>query len=290
MSIKSSLDKFDFSEAVLVEGLPSWLHEPIFNWSRDLFIRAGLVDVQDKRFFQRAHFDDDFHAHLQTSYRERLTDNPTQFLNTTFQIPDKFIKFLDIMVSSYGSTSILADPPVIMKEGKYIIYRFGGKLEGLLSQGGSAYAIRQLEDDTYRLEDRVPEIVRKDSEAALSNERKLSNAWNACYRHLPDYNIVVQNCQDVLEKILKTHYFPDEQRAQLGTFIKKIEAKDSKTKLQFIGSKILDDSNSILRLINHVAKYRGIHTQGTGEDADKEIATYILHTTIYFWNLHNKVS
>lgn len=288
MSVEAALSKFDFSKSVLTEGLPNWLHDPIFNWARDLFIRASLVSMKDKKQFQYAHFDDDFHASLQIAYRETLTNNPTQFLNVIFLSKDKFIKFLDFMLSAYGGVSVLANPPDIMQDNKHVVYRFGDKLEELLSEGGSAYAVRLLEDGSYKLEDRIPEIVKKESESALGNEQKLSNAWNACYRQHPDYNLVVQDCQSVLEKILKTHYFPDEKRAQLGTFIKKIEAKDSIVELKFTGSKILDDSNLLLKLINHVAKYRGIHTEGTGQNADKEIATYILHTTIYFWNLHNR--
>ena len=44
----------------------------------------------------------------------------------------------------------------------------------------------------------------------------------------------------------------------------------------------------ILLLLDNIPQFRGIHTAGTGKVPNKEEAEFVLHTTIYIWNIHQK--
>lgn len=287
MGVRDSLDKFDFGGSALTPGIPEWLSEPLWNWFRDVLVKDGLTNInwQCRDDFNRPSYcklSDTIRTDLQLAFRAKwqIPKSPSELLSQAFSNVDIFIKLADYMLQHYGNTAYKTS------SFSQIGISFGELLESILSRGGSAYASRRI-GRIFRLEDRVPKIVVKESQKALSNEEELDEAWSACYGQTPDYNKTVQKSQTVLERILKDNYLPDETRAQLGVMIGKIRDKNSNLQLTFTGSKILDSSNDILKLIEHIAKYRGIHTVGTGEEADKEIATYILHTTIYFWNLYN---
>jgi hypothetical protein len=72
----------------------------------------------------------------------------------------------------------------------------------------------------------------------------------------------------------------------LGRLIGNLRASDNK--LNFKGDTVIKNKDNLLDLIDNVASFRGMHTAGKGKKPNKDEAEYILHTTIYIWNLHQQ--
>jgi len=58
--------------------------------------------------------------------------------------------------------------------------------------------------------------------------------------------------------------------------------------LTYKGSGIIADKALVLELLKDAIDYRGQHTSGTGKRPNKDEAEFVLHTTIYLWNLFEK--
>lgn len=250
------------------------IKEPIANW-----IHAVLKDMQiyvDDSAWGPAHSP----AHITTGFKEALQVH----LREVF--PQRWGNFIEFVMNDKDRTLTILQWCLA----NYARKPDANRLEWILSNAGSGYAVKKTQPDAseydrgvYDLVERVPEIVKKVSESALDANSELMKAWVACYGVKPNYNEVVGAAQNVLETMLRDKYLPKDAKAQLGKLIGDIK---SGKKLTFVGSEILDDPNVMLGLIDKVPGYRGLHKAGTGQDASKQIAEYVLHTTIYLWNLH----
>ncbi|OGD65587.1 hypothetical protein A2215_03145 [Candidatus Berkelbacteria bacterium RIFOXYA2_FULL_43_10] len=138
----------------------------------------------------------------------------------------------------------------------------------------------------YNLERRVPVIVRKQSEKALTANDLLQDAWGFCYSRKPDYEKVVSKCCDFLEGYIAIKYFPKEKKPTLRKLI--IQLSQKPQILTYKGSGIIADKALVLELLKDAIDYRGQHTSGTGKRPNKDEAEFVLHTTIYLWNLFEK--
>lgn len=267
--------KYEFDNSVLSMDFPDYLRKPLSNWVFNLLKRSQKIEGD---FISYTHSEwflkTSFYEHLSIELRETYPNKYSDFIHFVFAEDERLMTILQWCLNYYA----------ILKD--------ADSLEWILYNGGSGYAVIKTKKDAgvyntgvYDLVERVPQLVKQWSKIALSYEEELNEAWVACYGRNPDYSKTVQKSQNVLEKILRDTYLPDDKKAQFGKLI--IDIKNGK-KLKFVGSKILDDSNVMLSLIKHVPEYREMHTAGNGKKPDKEVATFVLHTTIYFWNLHNR--
>lgn len=273
MTFKPLSKRYLFDDTLSM-NIDDHIKEPIANW-----IRSVLNDMQiyvDASGWGPSHTA----AHIKTSFKEALQVHLREvypqmwgsFINFVMSDKDRTLTILQWCLAHYARQSD------------------ANRLEWILSNAGSGYAVKKTQPNAseydrgpYDLVERVPEVVKKSSEQALNANGELMKAWVACYGVKPNYNEVVGASQNVLEAMLRDKYLPKDAKAQLGKLI--VDIKSGK-KLTFVGSEILDDSNVMLNLIDKVPGYRGLHKAGTGQDASKPIAEYVLHTTIYLWNLH----
>jgi hypothetical protein len=166
-------------------------------------------------------------------------------------------------------------------------------LENILSRSGSAYKVIVTHKDksayTVGVSDlafRIPEIIEREAKKSLNSEKELDEAWGHCYSRKPDYDKTVIACQNFLERFLRDTYEPSNRKPQLGKLIGNLKKKSKK--LDFKGQSALKDKSLILNLIDQVPNLRGMHISGTGRKPTKDEAEYVLHTSIYIWNLHQK--
>jgi hypothetical protein len=110
----------------------------------------------------------------------------------------------------------------------------------------------------------------------------LRDAWSACYARNPDYDKVVSKCCDILEGLWKK-YFPDDPKPQVKKFVHAL--RQNPTLLTYPGSSVVQPSSLLTDIAERFSDIRGQHTKGTGKSALKEDAEFVLHYTIFVWNL-----
>jgi hypothetical protein len=131
----------------------------------------------------------------------------------------------------------------------------------------------------------VPELVHEQAKNALDENSLLLDAWLSCYGRDPDYEKTVSRCCDALERFFKDKYWPKDPKPQLGKFV----AQFSQTPdiLNYKGMSLIDPKNLVTDLLKDFPNIRGQHTAGKGRKPTPDEAEFVLHTTIYLWNLHH---
>ena len=273
MKFKPLSKKYQFDDT-LVMDFPGFLHQPIANWLSDLLIDKNRVIKPDGLYVHEPYITDNFREILHVNFREVFPQDWNKALNFILTDTDRTTMMLQWCLNHYANEKIALN------------------LEWMLSGGGSGYAVlktdksaSEYDDGAYDLVERVPEATKQLAQPALNSNAELLKGWRACYGRSPNYNEAVQACQNVLEQLLRDAYLPKDVKAQLGKLIADIRA--GKT-LSFKGSNVLDEPNVLLDLIDKVPMYRGMHKAGTGKDAQKAEAEYILLSTIYIWSLHQR--
>ena len=269
MKFKPLSDKYEFDD-VLHMGIPVHLREPIENWMRETLKRKKLL-VQSG-VYVKWFITDGFKESLHVNFRETYPRDWSPFAAYVFGDAERAITILQFCLSYLAHE----------KEANH--------LEHILRVGGSGYRVVKTNEDAgaytegaYDLIKRVPEALDEAAKPALDQNQQLMEAWRSCYGVEPNYGNVVQQCQNVLEEVLRDDYLPNDKAPQLGKLIGDIEAGKI---MAFKGCDVPEDPNILLKLIDKIPGYRGMHTAGTGKDPSKDQAEYILHTTIYFWGLH----
>lgn len=262
---------FNFSDSELSKEFQDYLVGPIARWIRDYLKERGWINdlyLHGARVEQE--LIDNLQIHLRTTFPSSLDD----FIRTVFQNSELTANFLALLIQNCNRPNLAR------------------RLENILKIGGSAYKVEveETKESEYRTSYeynfvyRVPEPVQTASQQALSASDLLKSAWSYCFRHNPDYEKTVSLCNDFIEGYLRDKFWPKETRTRsLYTAIKEIK-KNPKI-LLFKGSSFLSDPVYLLELLEGVAKIRGEHTSGEGRKPTPDEAEYILHTTIYIWNL-----
>lgn len=274
MKFKPLSKKYRFEDDVLVMDFPGFLHQPIANWIWEVLKRKNLLIEADGLYRHKSYIKEGLKETLHVNLREIFPQEWNEFINFILSDTDRTLTIIQWCLNSYANA------------------RDADNLEWALRNGGSGYEVEKTDKDAseyadgvYDLIERVPLATKLAAANSLDQNAQLQAAWRACYGRKPNYKDVVQQSQNVLEEMLRNRYLPQDKKAQLGKLITDIRA--GKT-LSFKGSNVLNTPNTLLDLIDQVPKYRGIHTAGSGKDPSKEQAEYVLHTTIYLWNLHQK--
>lgn len=272
MNFKPLSKKYQFDDTLAMD-FPVFLHQPLAKWLYSLLTDKRRVVGPDGLYIHDAYLTDNFREALHINFRESFPSDWNEAINFILADMDRTTMMLQWCLNNYANGD------------------FADRLEWILGTAGSGYAVLKTDvsaseyaEGVYDLVERVPTSIKQMAEAALNSNDGLLNAWRACYGRSPNYNEAVQICQNVLEQLLRDTYLPKDAKAQLGKLITDVRA--GKT-MSFKGSNTLKDPNSTLNLIENVPQYRGMHKAGTGKDADKQIAEYVLLTTIYLYGLHD---
>lgn len=273
MKFKPLSNRYQFDD-VLRMDFPDFLEKSLSNWVFSVLKRASRIELKSSGYSRAYYLTDSFHELLQVNLRETYPMYWADFDRFVFSDIDRTLTILQWCLNYYARK------------------REGQNLEWALSTSGSGWAVlltkkdaSDYDDGVCDLVERVPSAVKQLSQIAIDNNEELLRAWRACYGRNPNYNEVVQACQNVLEQLLRDTYLPKDTKAQLGKLITDIRA--GKT-LNFKGSHVVAQPNMLLDLIDKVPVYRGMHKAGTGKDAQKAEAEYILLSTIYIWSLHQR--
>jgi len=267
---KAFSKKYDFDKDILSKDIPSYLVNPIADWI------AKNLDQHDKRgsYSYRNHITTEYKNELQFTLREVFNEDLSEFLNKLFSDTELLINYLAFVLQNhcYESEALA--------------------LEEILAIGGSGYAVevKKHKIDQYRtsvrcnLIERVPAIVRQQAQVAVTDNDKLSDAWQKCYQHNPDYEKTVSLCCDVLESLFGKRYWPQDPKPQLGKFVAQFQTKPGV--LNYDGSSLVDPKNLLTDLLKEFPNIRGQHTAGKGRSPTAEEARFVLHLTITIWSLH----
>jgi len=260
-----------FDSKVLIDTYPDYMELPIKDWIKKILYGQNLI-YKDIRYQEV--IKNDFLSDIQTTFRGKFDSYLINFLNDIYLSKEKTSNILALCLQNYANR----------KE--------ADALEWILSRCGSRYKVVEIEHHYsehskggYDLVHRVNQIIEEEAQEAIDKDSYIKQAWINCYSRNPDYEKVVGECQDALESLLRDKYDPENVKPQIGLLLKKIQEK--KIKLKYKGVGISDDKYLLLKLIENIAGYRGIHKAGTGRSPSKEQAEYFLSSTIYIWNLHN---
>ena len=275
MKFKPFSPSYDFSKAELTEEYPNHFHTPIAKWIYDIFndndlgwdngFRGNITTIKPVVL-----------GKLNVLFRKNFPDDLETFINYILSNSELTSNFLALMLQNYARGEDAE------------------RLEATLSNGGSAYKVVKIEkaaglydQGVYNLERRVPAIIVKQAQHILTLSDQLEDAWKAFYSLNPDYEKTVNKCCDALEHLLRDTYEPRNTTPQLGMLIKDLQAKPSK--MNYKGDSLMIDKSDILTLISSATKIRGSHTAGTGRKPTPDESEFILHSTIFIFNMHNKI-
>ena len=274
---KVKTSKYNFKDATLVKDFPDYLLGSLQDWFEVMVFDNELYDIR----FDMDYLNSEFTSLIELSIRETINRNVDGFFAQFSKDTEKMLKVLDVLLEKYGNITIRND-----SDRKRCGKSFGQVLEDILKPGSLAYTAVRV-GGKWGLYYRVSDFALKNAKEARAKDSSLEEAWKACYGVSPNYNKVVTESINCIENVLKTNYFPKDNKPQIGKFITQL--KNNATDLTFLGADTLGQhGREALELIKNLSKYRGMHKSGTGQDATREIAIYALNTAIWFWNLHNQ--
>lgn len=276
MIFKPLGNRYNYSPDVLVKSFPDYFYSPIDDWLWKVLNSAGAVDVSDsyidssKRYIKTV-----FLNRLQIYFREVFPQYWKEAFPFIFQDPDRLSNFLAFCLQNFADGDDATE------------------LEYILSQGGSGFGVIKTQKDAseytkgvYDLVERVGTTVKEQSAKALDDNEILMAAWIYCYSRNPDYEKVVSRSCDFLESFLGKKYFPTDPKPQLKKFIHSFE--EHPALLDYKGNSIVKPKSNLTSLLKEASDIRGQHTAGKGRKPTKQEAEFVLHATIFIWNLHQK--
>jgi hypothetical protein len=272
MKFKPFGSRYVFKKDVLIRNFPDYMMPALAKWLLDVLKHDAL---QEDSLYDRYWLYQGFQHFLHIELREVFPQGWEDFIKFTLADADRTCNVLAICLQNYAKRE------------------HADYLEYVLSEGGSAYEVHKTnpqasdyEAGVYDLAERVPSAVKGQAKEALTQNDLLAEAWDLCYSRNPDYEKVVSRSCDFLEKFLGTKYFPQDPKPQLKKFVHAFEADPSK--LSYKGDSLVKPKSGITSLLREASDIRGQHTQGKGRKPTRQEAEFVLHTTIYVWNLHQK--
>jgi len=266
MKFKPFTKTFDFHEESLIDSFPVYLAVPVAHWVEKYLEERDWL----RNEYLSTEFVDNLRIHLRSSFSEEWRE----FIVAVLEDEELTANLLALLIQNCLNPGLAEE------------------LENILKIGGSTYKVEitatKLDQHhtsySYEFVHRVPQVVQDTASDALASNQILKEAWNACYRHNPDYSEVVRKCCDLLEHLLRDTYEPKNKTPQLGMLLKGLQAKPSK--LSFKGDTLLSNKDTLINLVQKATTVRGGHTAGTGRSATADEAEFILHSTILIWNMH----
>jgi hypothetical protein len=270
MKFKPVTENYEFDAEELRDDYPDYLQIPIATWIKNVLYANSLWYITGN-IYKSEKISDEFINELNITFREVFPREPMIFLQFVLEISSRTTNILGLCLQNYANTEQ------------------SQSLEEILSTGGSAYSVMitsksPLGKGVADIIMRVPTVVAESSNEALESDSLIREAWHACYSRNPDYSKTVSKCVDVLEGLLRDKYFSKTEKPNLTSFVKDLALNP--TKLSYKGDDLISPPNLLIDLSKNFIPIRGQHTNGTGKNAAREEAEFVLHYTIFVWNLH----
>ncbi|MDQ5981978.1 MAG: hypothetical protein QG570_743 [Patescibacteria group bacterium] len=269
MKFKPVTENYTFKSDELTREFPPHLVIPISTWIHDVLRNASIWTYEDYQAISS-----EFLNNLDLLFREKVPfpRDHRLFLKFVLNDSERTINVIQICLQNYARPS----------EAR--------KMEHILSVGGSAYAvmlesskIQEYQSGIADIVERVPKIITETSRDVLDNNTLIQEAWHSCYSRNPDYEKTVSKCVDALEGLFKNKYFSQDPKPSLGKFLNNFIADPSK--LSFLGDTLINPKNTLTDLAREFISIRGHHTSGTGRAPTKEEAVFVLHYTIFIFQV-----
>lgn len=267
-------NKYKELDSTLVEGIPNYMQRPIADWAWNLLNSTKYIT--HPTIGRPPQVNTEFVNSLNTNFREHFPKQWMDFINFALEEDDRAIDFIAFCLQNIARLE-KAKP-----------------LEDILETSGSAWTVLPTKKDiqtydigAFTLTRRVPETVVQVSEAAIQGEELIRRAWIAHYSRNPDHAATVSQCVDFLEGLLMDTYSPNTQKPVLTKLINELEQDPSK--LVYKGNTIVDPKDLVTRIAKQFIQIRGQHTTGTGRHPTAEEAEFVLHYTIFIWNIHRGI-
>ena len=270
MKFKPVTKKYDYSSETLSEQIPPYIQTSISDWIFDILRRESFYIPAD--YSGPAYIDSVFINRINVLFREIFPREWSNFIDFLFEDNDRSINFLAFCLQN-------------------IVYpENANRLEKILSDSGSAWAVlstiaeaQSYQKGVFDIVRRVPDITKEVSQIALDNEILFRDAWIACYSRNPDYEKTVTKSVDVLEGMFRDKYFPKDSKPVLTKFIKSIQ--ESAELISYKGDTLINPKSLPVSMLEKFITVRGQHTKGTGRLPTKEEAEFVLHYSIFLWNI-----
>lgn len=269
MKFKPVTDNYVFDTNELTKDFPQYLKIPVGTWIKEVLKSSGIWSQSPWQAINL-----EFLNNLDLFFRES-TEFPrdhNKFLDFVLKNSNRTINVIAICLQNYASPSQ------------------SNKMENILSTGGSAYAVmstcsnpKEYQKGVSDIVERVPKVVMESSKEVLEKNTLLEEAWLSCYSRNPNYERTVSRCVDALEGLFKEKYFPQDLKPVLSKFINDFHSNPEK--LSFYGDTLTNPKSILIDLAKEFIPIRGHHTSGTGRAPTKEEAVFVLHYTIFVFQL-----
>jgi len=253
-------------------GFPDFLRDDLVEWIQNVMELNRLTSAPSDLYRTSGYLDAKFRRFLQREFMRNFPDDWPHFIREVVADEELLADYLSLLLRNFANGS----------QAKV--------LESLLRHVNSEFTVKATKNDAedydvgcFDLEYRVPRAVRTNANNAL-NSQLLLDAWHACYgTRSPDYEKCVSACADFLEGYLRDKFYPEMERTKtIPQFINDFKEPE---KIGFVGDGFVKDRMSLVSLLTGLSNARGQHTTGKGRPPTPEDAKYVLHTTIYIWNL-----
>ena len=263
MSFTPLSDKYRYDDKILRDDFPKFIIDPLRMWVGLVLNRVEITKDGEIRI--------GFINELRVMMREEVPYRYVSFFDFIFEDRDRILLILQYCLDAYAN-----EPE-------------SNKLNDILIKSGLCWCVAGKGDiygGGYELHHRVSPEKKELAGKIISIDEKFSEVWRCCYGINPDYNKAVQGCQNILEGYLQKHYFPNDKRPNLSKYINDVKANlKARTDGKFAS---FVKPESLFEMLSGIHKFRGIHTNGQGEDCDKRNAEAIVLTTMYFIELHSQ--
>ncbi len=260
------------TKSIESNAFPDFMFTPISRWLYEV-LRIDAIDEDTLNSYRD--IKGGFQDYLQLTLHEIVPLDWDNFVAFTLADTNRTLKILLIVLNIYATNEQAV------------------KLEVILSKANSHYMVtlvdeaKQNNQDKFDITERIPTVIKSMSKRAVTDNELLKEAWNLYYSQYPDYEKVVSRCCSFLEGFYKKRYFTDDPKPQITKFIHNFANKPEI--LSYKGDSIVKPKNVITSLLEEAANIRAEHLAGLGRKPTKDEANFVLHTTIYIWNLHNGI-
>lgn len=260
----------------LVEGIPDYLERSLWRWAMDRAVRTPDMNLKAERLLKVQLPDPRTNSHVFDAYWQSVSTADRLALVDFFlrDLQDVF----DALKKDQRNRSLIFE-----------CIEHAKRLDDLLVEGGSIWRtstnpywglVRRVNESTQALVDLV-------STAETDAARKIASAWNACYRHEPDYDRAYRDAVFAVEAVALPVVIPNNKRGTLGNVVAHIaDTVDHWTvggmdaERQASGATLL----ATLRTLWH-SQQRHAQNDGTIRDVGREEAetAVTLSVTLVHW-------
>lgn len=192
---------------VLADGIPEWLERSLWRWAMDRAVRTSGLAHKAERLLQIKLPQPEAGEHVFNTYWESVGDIER------LTLLDFFLRDLE---DAFEDAKKDNDRVRLVE-----IVEAAVRLDESLAEGGSIW--RQTFEPYWGLVRRVNEatqaLVESASSPSTDAARKIASAWNACFRHEPDYDRAYRDAVLAVEAVALPLVIPDNKRGTLGNVV-----------------------------------------------------------------------